>query len=122
MKSYQELIVWQKSRVFVREIYLVTEKFPKAEIFGLTSQMRRSAVSIPSNIAEGFSRKHRKEWRQFLLIAFGSVAELETQLILSRDLNFLSRDDFSRLIPFLGELGKMLNKMITNLNSSSASG
>lgn len=78
INSYKDLIVWQKSFDLVRQIYQLTDNFPKMEIYGLTSQMRRAAISIPSNIAEGFVRKHTKEFSQFVSIAFGSGAELET--------------------------------------------
>lgn len=116
IQSYKELIVWQKSLLLTKMIYGTTEVFPKTEIFGLTSQIRRAAVSIPSNIAEGFSRKHRKEYRQFLLIAFGSAAELETQLIISHDLGFIKDDEFSKLSSLLEEIRKMLHKMISILS------
>lgn len=98
----------------VKEVYLITERFPKSELFGLTSQMRRAAVAIPSNIAEGFARKHRKEYKQFLLVAFGSGAELETQFILSKELNFAK--DFYKAESLLEEVQKMLNKMIKTLS------
>ena len=113
--SCKDLIVWQRSMHVAREVYRITEQFPKAELFGLTSQMRRAVVVIPSNIAEGFSRKHRKEYRQFLAIAFSSATELETQLILSKDLQFLSDADFHAIDLPLEETRKMLNKMITIL-------
>lgn len=87
MKTYKDLIVWQKSIELVKEIYLLTEDFPKEEIYGLTSQIRRCAVSIPSNIAEGKMRTTNKEFSHFLSIAYGSGAELETQLILAKLLN-----------------------------------
>src|SRR2546423_585737 len=86
VESYKELIVWQKSIKLAKEDYLFTAKFPRHEMYGLTSQMRRAAVAIPSNIAEGQSRKNLKEYIQFLNIAYGSAAELETQVILSKDL------------------------------------
>ncbi|MDZ4299504.1 MAG: four helix bundle protein [Candidatus Sungbacteria bacterium] len=116
IQSYKELIVWQKSIVLTKMIYHATEIFPKAEMFGLTSQIRRATVAIPSNIAEGFSRKHRREYRQFLLIAFSSAAELETQLIISRDLDFMKDDEFSKVGALLEEIRKMLHKMISTLS------
>lgn len=94
INSYKDLIVWQKSFELVIEIYKLTNLFPKSEIYGLVSQMRRCVVSIPSNIAEGFIRKHRKEYAQFISIAFGSGAELETQLLLSKELKFVSEEEF----------------------------
>lgn len=114
--SYKELIVWQKSFRLTKEIYLATEKFPRSELFGLTSQMRRCALSIPSNIAEGFGRRSSKEYSQFLYVAFGSGLELETQLLLARDLHFLSQKDFDILNPLLGETLRMLNKMKSNIS------
>jgi four helix bundle protein len=86
LKSYKELKVWQKSIELVKEIYRITNGFPRNEIYGLVIQMRRAAVSIPSNIAEGYSRKNLKEYLQFLRVAYSSSAELETQLIIAKDL------------------------------------
>lgn len=103
----------------VKEIYLLTGLFPKAEIFGLTSQIRRASVSIPSNIAEGFARKHRKEYLQFILIAFGSGAELETQLLLAKSLDFAVKEKFQRSDELLNEIMKMLNKLSYSLRNTS---
>lgn len=103
MQSYKELIVWQKSIELVTELYNVTEKLPKAEIFGLTSQIRRAAVLIPSNIAEGYARKHRPEYVQFLRVAFGSGAELETHLVIIKNLNFVKDDDITKVSKLLDE-------------------
>ena len=115
LKSYKELNVWKKSIELVIEIYKLTEKFPKSELFGLTSQMRRAAVSIPSNIAEGYSRKHRLEYLQFVRISFSSGAELETQLLISKMLKFVSGDEFIKAEKLLEETMKMLNKLISSL-------
>ena len=101
-----------------KEIYILTEKFPKSEIFGICSQMRRASVSIPSNIAEGFVRKHRKEFSQFISIAFGSGAELETQILLAKSLNFTEIKYFERCDLLLSEIMKMLNKLNSNLKTS----
>ena len=90
MQTYKDLVVWQKSITLVVEIYAITALFPSEEKFGLVSQMRRAAVSIPSNIAEGYARKNRKENAQFINIAFGSGAELETQIIIAKRVNFQS--------------------------------
>ena len=97
MQSYRDLIVWQKGLDLVEKVYGVTSKFPKEEIYGLTSQMRRSAVSIPSNIAEGYSRKHRQEYIQFLRIAFGSGAELEIQIEITKRLHYLSVENIQEV-------------------------
>ncbi|MBI4095165.1 MAG: four helix bundle protein [Candidatus Liptonbacteria bacterium] len=115
LNSYQELTVWKKSIELVTEIYSLTNLFPKAEIYGITSQMRRSAISIPSNIAEGYTRKHLQEYIQFIRIAFGSSAELETQLIISKKLGFAPLEKFEKSERLLIEVKKMLNKMVASL-------
>jgi four helix bundle protein len=115
--SYKDLVVWQKSVELVAVIYALTEKFPQAEIYGLTSQMRRAAVSIPSNIAEGRRRGSRKDFRQFLLVAYSSGAELETQLEITRRLPFGKNLDYSGANSLLLEVMKMLNKMLSTLKS-----
>ena len=98
MANFKELLVWQKSIDFVTEIYRITETFPKAEVYGLISQIRRAAVSIPSNIAEGNSRRSKPDYLQFLKISRGSCAEVETQLVISKNLGFFNEDDYLRLI------------------------
>lgn len=119
-KTYKELEVWVKARAFVKEIYLVTKDFPKDEMYGLTSQMRRSAISIPSNIAEGYGRQYKKESIQFFHIARGSLYELETQLYIAADLYYLEQIKLSELILLLEECRKLLGGLIkyfeTNLN------
>lgn len=115
MQSYKELIVWQKGMVLVTEIYRLTDKFPKAEIFGLVSQMRRAAVSIPANLAEGYACKHKAEYIQFLRIAFGSGAELETHLLIAKNLGFAKDSNVVKIEEFLNEVMRMLNKMISTL-------
>ncbi len=117
IKSYKELIVWQKSMVLVREIFRLTEKFSKSELYGLVSQMRRAAVAIPSNIAEGYGRRSRKEYTRFYSIAYGSGLELETQLILSKDLKLAPELGFQKSEILLSEVLKMLNFMIAKLNA-----
>lgn len=115
ISSYKELIVWQKSFDLAKKVYRITESFPKSEVYGLTSQMRRAVVSIPSNIAEGFVRKHTKEFSQFISIAFGSGAELETQLLLSKELKFITEKEFSEVDSLLSEIMKMLNSLLSKL-------
>lgn len=115
MQSYRELTVWQKGIDLVTEVYQITSGFPKEEIYGLTSQMKRSAVSIPSNIAEGYARKHKKEYIQFLRIAFGSGAELETQIEIAKKLNFIDEEKTRLTENLLEEVMKMLNKLISVL-------
>lgn len=118
MHTYKDLIVWQKSVELVLEVYKLTKKFPKEEIYGLTSQMRRSSVSIPSNIAEGRLRGYQKEFRQFLLNAYGSGAELETQIEISKKLLYADEPDYLRADSLLTETMKMLNSIISKLSQS----
>ena len=115
IKSYKELIVWQKAMELVKEIFSLSEKFPKSELYGLISQMRRASVAIPSNIAEGYGRRSIKEYRQFYSIAYGSALELETQLILSKDLNLAPEKSFQKPELILLEVLKMLNSMTKRL-------
>ena len=115
MQTYNDLIVWQRSIQLVKAIYKLTNLFPKSEIFGLSSQMRRAAISIPANIAEGYARKHRAEYLQFLRIAFGSGAELETFIVLTEELNFANNSDTSDVRKYLDETMRMLNKLISSL-------
>ncbi len=118
IKSYKELIVWQKSMQLVKEVFLATDKFPKSEMYGLISQMRRCSVSIPSNIAEGYGRKSKKEYSQFYSIAYGSTLELETQLIISKELAFVDIKDFQRINSLLEEVAKMLNFMTSKMRET----
>lgn len=113
--SYKELIVWQKSIELVTAIYKITDNFPQSEIYGLTSQMRRAAISIPSNIAEGSRRASKKEFRRFLLMTFGSGAELETQLEIAQRLGYASIEDQDPANLLLNEVMRMLNKITTTL-------
>lgn len=97
LESYKDLVVRQKAVKLTIEVYKATEKYPKTETYGLTHQTRRSAVSMPSNIAEGWARQHTQEYIRALGIALGSAAELETQLIIGNKLGFLSNEDFERI-------------------------
>jgi four helix bundle protein len=115
--SYKELIVWQKSMNLATSIFNTTKSFPKSEQYGLTNQIRRAVFSIPSNIAEGFCRGGRPEFRQFLQISFASGAELETELTIAKNINFLTDSDYNHLISRLEEIMKMLNKMISNIKN-----
>ena len=112
---YKELIVWQKSMDLTVEIYRLTKNLPKEEIYGLTNQLRRAAVSIPSNIAEGNARLSTKDYMRFLSIARGSSAEVETQLILCVRLDYLTQEDIEAALSLLSEIERMLNSMITKL-------
>ncbi len=116
IQSYKDLIVYQKGYKLALEIYRATKKFPKEEIFGLVSQMRRSTVSIPCNIAEGYRRNHRKEYIQFLYIASGSCGELETLVSLSQDLNLVDNDDFNNLYCLQDEISRLLQGLINSLS------
>ena len=115
MNTYKDLIVWKKSIQLSVAMYKLTEKFPKEELFGLTSQMRRAAVSIASNIAEGKLRGGKKECRQFFFIAFASGGELETQITISRQLVKTKNLDYTEVDKLLEEVMKILNTMITKL-------
>jgi four helix bundle protein len=115
IKNFQDLRIWQKGIEVVKDIYILTKKFPKEELYGLTSQMRRSAVSIPSNIAEGFRRYHNKEYKQFLYIAMGSCAELETQIIIAHELDYLNDTDKIEIIEKLTYICRMINQLIKKL-------
>ncbi len=107
MNNYQDLKVWQKAMNLVENIYQVINTFPNEEKFGLVSQMKRSSISIPSNIAEGAGRNHQKEFRNFLSIANGSTSELETQIILASKLNFINDNETEKLVSQCVEIRKM---------------
>ena len=113
--DFRDLLVWQKAIAFVTEIYRNTQAFPKEELYGLTSQIRRAAVSIPSNIAEGQGRLTRGEFRQFLGHAKGSLAEVETQLIIAHNLGYLI--DVEPLLQSLHEIARMLNGLLNSLTT-----
>lgn len=119
IKTYRDLIVWQKAILLVKEIYLLTDNFPKEELFGLTSQMRRCAISIPSNIAEGRYRSSRKDFSNFLRIAYASGAELETQKIIAKMLPKTKDLQYDKIDLLLNEIMKILNTMIQKLKANS---
>ena len=112
---YKDLNTWQKAIDLTAEIYRLTKNLPKDELYGLTNQMRRAAVSIPSNIAEGNARFSTKEYLRFLSIARGSIAEVETQLLICVRLEYLSQQDIETALSLLNETGRMLNSMIKKL-------
>ncbi|MEO9884741.1 MAG: four helix bundle protein [Balneola sp.] len=112
MHNYKKLDVWNKAVDFATQIYSVTKNFPKDELYGLTSQLRRASVSISSNISEGAGRNSDKEFRQFLNISFGSCSEIETQLIISYKLGYLSEDYFASLTEEVISIQKILYKLI----------
>ena len=115
IKNFQDLRIWQKGIEVVKDIYILTKKFPKEELYGLTSQMRRSAISIPSNIAEGFRRYHNKEYKQFLYIVLGSCAELETQIIIANELDYTNDNSETELIEKIKYICRMTVKLINKL-------
>ena len=115
LKNYKELIVWKKSYALCLDIYRITGKFPKEEKFTLVSQVRRSAVSVPSNIAEGYGRKTTADYIRFLYIAYGSLCELETQIMLSGDLNYLEGHNLVDLKTDIAEVERMLKALIRSL-------
>jgi four helix bundle protein len=117
IKSYRDLVVWQKSMDVVLQTYVLTEGFPRSELYGLTSQMRRAAISIPSNIAEGKMRGTRKDYRNFLINALGSGSELETQIDIAKKLHFISTPDCEKIDALLEEVLKMLNTLVKKLNT-----
>lgn len=117
MTTHKDLIVWQKSMQLVVLIYKITKSFPKDELFGLVSQMRRAVVSIPSNIAEGHGRCSNKELVRFLFISLGSSSELETQLIISKNLDLMNDENFKQLLLLNEEVRKMLVALIRNKNN-----
>jgi four helix bundle protein len=118
IKSYKDLNIWKRSIGLVEEIYIITKNFPKEEMYGLTSQLRRSAVSIPSNIAEGFTRLHNKEYRQFLYISLGSCAELTTQIIISSHLRYLNSEKANKILNEIDEISRMIMGLIKKLNTN----
>jgi four helix bundle protein len=118
MAHFKKLIVWQKSINLVTEIYRITEQFPSSEIYGLTSQLRRASVSVPSNIAEGNTRRSKADYLQFLRIARGSCSEIETQIIISKNLGFIDDNTFETLSFNIIEISKMINGLINSLKDS----
>ena len=118
IKSYKDLNIWKRSIGLVEDIYKITQNFPKEEIYGLTSQLRRAAVSVPSNIAEGFTRLHNKEYRQFLYISLGSCAELNTQIIISSRLSYLSTEKVNETLNEIEEISKMIMGLIKKINTN----
>lgn len=117
LKNYKDLTVWQKSYRLCLEVYRITKGFPKEERFGLTSQIRRAALSIPSNIAEGYGRKTTPDYLRSLYIAYGSVCELETQVLLSGDLGYVKEDKLAALEADVGEVERMLKALIKSLQN-----
>jgi four helix bundle protein len=115
IRNFRDLEVWKLGKVLVLLVYRVAKKFPQEELYGLVSQMWRAAVSVPSNVAEGFNRRHNAEYRQFLYIALGSCAELETHVEIAHDLRFLTAAEMNDLLEQLDHESKMLRNLIKRL-------
>src|SRR3990170_6565435 len=115
IKSHKDLIVWKKGTELAKEIFILTSLFPKSEIYGITSQMRRAAIAIPSNIAEGFGRRSIKGSAQFYSIAYGSALELETQMSIAKEIGLAPERSFGKSENLLLEILKMLNVMTSKL-------
>jgi len=119
-KTYRDLLVWQKAKKVARAVYEVTRAFPREERFGLTSQMRSSALSIPSNVAEGFGRRGPREYVRFLLIARGSVFELETQLEIAMEVSMLPEDKYHEVTGMLDEVERILEALIRSVERNTS--
>jgi four helix bundle protein len=115
VRSYRDLVAWQKSMELVVEVYSCTQSFPKSEIYGLVSQLRRAAVSVPSNIAEGHARQSTGEFKQFLGHALGSLMEMETQITIGERLGYIDSDQVKNLIGRTEEVGKIVNGLLRSL-------
>ncbi|MBI4711623.1 MAG: four helix bundle protein [Candidatus Omnitrophica bacterium] len=115
IKSFKDLLIWQKGIEIVKSVYELTRRFPKEETYGLTSQIRRAAVSLPANVAEGFKRYFPKEYRHFLLIALGSAAELETEIIISCELSYLSKEELEAVSEKIDHFSRMISSLLKKL-------
>jgi len=115
IRNFRDLDVWKKGMEIVKDVYLASSIFPKQELYGLSSQMKRSSVSIPSNIAEGFNRFHNKEYKQFLYIALGSCAELETIIEIASELKYINEHKKKSLLEKLDHESRMLSKLIKKI-------
>lgn len=117
-KNYRDLIVWQEGIKIAKSVYLLTTKFPKQETYALADQIRRAAVSVPSNIAEGQARKSPGDFKRFLHIALGSLAEVDTQLVLAQEFGYLSKDDVDQMDVQIQELRKKVYALMNSLPST----
>lgn len=115
IKNFTDLISWQKSHQIVLEIYKITKKFPSSEMFGLTNQLRRASVSISSNIAEGFTRQSAKEKCQFYYTSRGSLSEVLSQLLIARDVGYITPTEFNKFSEAINEVGKLLTGLIKSI-------
>ncbi len=115
VKTYRELVAWNKAMDLVQTVYTLTKSFPTDERFGLITQLRKAAVSVPSNLAEGQGRGSRLQFAQFVSVAYGSLCEVETQLIIASRLHYLKQDDSSLVLDLTGEIGRLLNGLAKSL-------
>ena len=117
VRSFEELTIWQEARELTDRIYILSKRFPKEELYGLTSQIRRASVSIMSNIAEGFNRRSTKEFINFLIISRASISEVQNDLYISLDLNYINKKDFETIYNHAQKISMSINKLITYLKS-----
>ena len=117
IQSFKDLAIWQRSMCLIEEVYKITKNFPKEELYGLTSQLRRAVVSIPSNIAEGFARFHNNEYKQFLYISLGSCAEVSTQITIASRLGYIANNKVDILLDEIEQISKMTMGLVKKLNS-----
>jgi len=115
IRSFRDLEIWRKGIELVKSIYEISKSFPRTEVYGLASQVRRAAVSVPSNIAEGHIRAHKKEFKQFLFMTLGSLAELETQITIASELNYMDLNHYEKTIKEIDILGKQIRALILKL-------
>ena len=116
IKNFRDLDIWQKDIEIVKDIYTIVREFPKLELYGLTNQMQRAGLSIPTNIAEGFNRFHHKEYKQFLYIALGSCAELETQVEIATELKYINEENKKIILEKINHESRMITNLIKKLN------
>lgn len=121
-RTFQDLVVWQKGMELVTEVYRLSRAFPKDELYGLTSQLRRCAVSVPSNVAEGYARNSSGDYARFLRVACGSLYELETQLEVARNLQYIDPDHVEAATQLTGEIGRMLGALIRKVDGGTGPG
>ncbi len=115
VKTFEDLIIWQKSIVLTKQIYVITRKFPKEEIYGLSNQLRRASVSVASNIAEGYGRITRNDYKRFLSFSFGSSFEIQTQLIIAMEIGLINNEDFNESMMLSKEISAMLYAIMKKL-------
>ncbi len=115
VKTFEDLIIWQKSIVLTKQIYVITRKFPKEEIYGLSNQLRRASVSVASNIAEGYGRITRNDYKRFLSFSFGSSFEIQTQLIIGMEIGLINNEDFNESMMLSKEISAMLYAIMKKL-------